>query len=74
MKIVLWLIGGFIAFVVIGNLMYDPNDPKTRDRDAIALCWKEQGRKSLDASTAQFAASTCEMMEARFKKTWNANP
>ena len=75
MKIALWVVGAFVAFLVIGNLLPDPsNDPKWMDREAISLCWKEQGRKSNSAGQAQFQAGACEMMEDRFTKTYGVKP
>lgn len=50
------------------------NDEKSQARMAIELCWKEQGRKSLDPSAARFAAGACELMEQRFKERFGHAP
>ncbi len=47
---------------------------KARERDAIALCWKEQERKSNTPSQARFIAGACEMMENDFRKKHGRNP
>lgn len=68
-------IGLFVFMMIVGNLTSNaPMDTKTRDREAIKLCWEEQSRKSLDPATARFAASTCEMMEREFRGKHNAQP
>lgn len=74
-----WLAAGaFILamFFVLG--FSSSNSPegkeKSSQRFAIEVCWKEQGRKSLDPSAARFAAGTCEMMEQRFRDRWGVNP
>ena len=66
-------IGGLM---LIGALM--PNNPdrdaRWRAQDAIKLCWSEQGRKSLDASTARFVAGACEKMERDYEARWGRKP
>lgn len=60
-------LGIFLLAVVVIGLIYrgNPTSPeKQRKRDAIAQCWQEYDRKSLDASTKQFVAKTCERLEA----------
>lgn len=73
-KVALWLVGGFMAFLVIGNLMYDKNDPKMRDMEAISVCWDGQAKKSNSAGDAQFIAGACERMEAAFQTTYGVKP
>lgn len=66
-------IGGLM---LIGALM--PNNPdrdaRWRAQDAVKLCWSEQGRKSLDASTARFVAGACEKMERDYEARWGRKP
>lgn len=45
-----------------------------RDRGAIQLCWKDYERRSLDAATKRFVASTCEKMEESFTATYRRSP
>ena len=47
---------------------------RANERAAIALCWQEQQRKSLDAGTAQFIAGACERAEARYREKWGRSP
>lgn len=65
----LWIPLGLIAaFLVFGAIVGGSPEAqeKGRERDAIALCWQDHERKSLDPSTKRFVASACEMMEQRF--------
>lgn len=66
-------IGGLM---LTGALMPDnpERDARWRAQDAIKLCWSEQGRKSLDASTARFVAGTCEKMERDYEAKWGRKP
>ncbi|KRC22660.1 hypothetical protein [Acidovorax sp. Root219] len=66
-------IGGLM---LIGALMPDnpERDARWRAQDAIKLCWSEQGRKSLDASTAWFVAGACEKMERDYEARWGRKP
>ena len=57
---------GFVVLVVI--LGAQPQSQKREDRQVIELCWQDHERKSLDPGTKRFIASTCEMMEQRFKE------
>lgn len=64
------------ALMLIGALMPDnpDRDARWRAQDAIKLCWSEQGRKSLDASTARFVAGACEKMERDYEARWGRKP
>lgn len=66
-----------IAVVFIWGLSIS-NTPeakaKARERAAIDMCWEEHERKSLDPATQRFVASTCEMMEDKFRKEHGVNP
>jgi predicted amidophosphoribosyltransferase len=73
----LWIpLGLVVAFLAYGAIL--SNTPKGKEkakaRDAIALCWQEHERKSLDANTQRFVASTCEMMEQQFRDKYGVNP
>lgn len=69
-------IGGFVLLMIVGACAGNTPDGKERQasRDAISLCWSEQGRKSLDSGTARFVASTCEKMESDYRAKWGRNP
>jgi hypothetical protein len=44
------------------------------ERRAIALCWEEYERKSLDPPTKRAVAATCEKMEQDFRHRFGRNP
>lgn len=62
----------FIVALVAGQSPAEK--AKDQERDAIAYCWKEQGRKSMDPSLARFVAGTCERMEAEYLKKHGRPP
>lgn len=72
LRIVLIAVGCFAALMIIG--LMSPETPKSKDRAAIDLCWKDQGRKSLDPGAARFVAGACEMLEQRFRETHGTEP
>lgn len=77
MKIVLWLIGGFIAFVVIGNMLPQPspsyggsssgNSEANKFTNAAQECWKTYEKKSNTPAEKVSIASFCEGLEQRAK-------
>lgn len=69
-------VGGFVLLMIIGSCAGNTPEGKERQasRDAISLCWSEQGRKSLDSGTARFVAGTCEKMESDYRAKWGRNP
>lgn len=75
-----WVVGVPVGLVVafLGFGAFVGNSPegnaRAAERDAIKFCWQEQSRKSLDPSTARFAASACERMEENYRKQWGRNP
>lgn len=75
-----WIFGvpvaGFVLVMLIGSCAGNTPDGKERaaSRQAIDYCWSQQSRKSLDPSTARFAASACERMESDFKSKWGYSP
>lgn len=67
--------------VLIGLFLFGisrSNDPavqaRWREEDAIKICWEEQARKSLDPSTARYAASLCEELERRYTQKHGRKP
>lgn len=68
--------GAVVVLILVAG-MRDPS-PKAREkgqeRDAIALCWKDYDRKSLDPATKRFVASACELMEKRFREKHSVEP
>lgn len=73
----LWVPLGLVgAFLILAAIVGNSPDAqaKGRARRAIDFCWEEQKRKSLDPSAQQFAASTCEMMEADFMQKYGHRP
>lgn len=76
-KLWLWVpLGLLAAFLAFGALVGNSPEAKEkqRERGAIELCWDEFKRKSLDASTKQFVAGTCEMMERKFTSKHGHKP
>ena len=76
-KLWLWVPLGLVAaFLAVG--IVNGNSPegkeRARQRDAIDLCWKEQGRKSNSAGSAQFIAGACERMEAEYERKHGSRP
>ena len=73
-NIAIW--GGLALMAAFTYLIWFPPQPtaKDYDRDAIEMCWKNQAKKSNSAGDSQFIAGACEMMESRFRKTYNVNP
>jgi len=69
-------VGGFILMMIVGSCAGNSPEGKERQssRDAISFCWEQQSKKSLDPSTARFAASTCEKMESDYRARWGRNP
>jgi hypothetical protein len=75
MKIVLWLVGAFVVFVVLMNVFQTPEMKQRADaRAAISRCWDEQGKKSHSPEAARFIAGACEKMEADFQAKWQVSP
>ena len=75
------IVGGLIvAFVVVsatGVFAAKPGTPeyaRERERDVIGICWDDQKKKSLPPDQARFIASTCEMLEAKYRKEHGRNP
>jgi hypothetical protein len=70
-----WVVGvtGLIVFVVALIAGNSPND-KQQARDAIAACWEQQAKKSLEPSVARFVASTCERMQDEFRQKYGHAP
>lgn len=66
------------ALVLLALAGCGPADPATQEkrraRDAIALCWDDQKKKSLTPDAARFLAGACERMEADFRQKYNASP
>lgn len=75
-----WVIGipvGLFAMVMIfGTASGESPEGKERAkaRWQIDACWGVQGKKSLDASTAQFAGGMCEKMESDFRLKYKREP
>lgn len=74
LKILIGLVGGLFAFLILGAMLHNPNDPKHNDRAAISVCWTEQSKKSNDPATARFMAGACEKAEAEFKTKYGVSP
>ena len=65
------------AAVVVGLIVMG-NSPgmqeRGTERSAIGNCWKEQERKSIDASSKQLMIQVCEKMEQDFRDKYGQNP
>lgn len=73
----LWLpLGAIAAFLGFGAVLNSTPEgqAKSRDRQAIALCWSNQASRSNSAGSAQFIAGACERMEREYRARYNAEP
>lgn len=73
---ILSIIAAFTIIVIIEAFRApNPTDQaKTKERDAIKLCWQEYERKSIGPAEKQFIAGACEMMEKKFEDKHRAKP
>jgi hypothetical protein len=74
-----WILILCLAILIpLGIYLLGKSDPKGEEkqhaRDAIAMCWKQYERKSLDPAEKRFIASTCEMMERDYQKAYGSRP
>lgn len=72
-----WVVGAAVVLFIwwVWSVSNDPvSQEKARARDAIALCWQDQGRKSLTGSEQRFIAGACEMMESSYTRKYGARP
>lgn len=69
-------IGIFLLILIIGSIVGNSPEAqeRNRERDKISACWDLQKKKSLDPSTARFAARLCERMEEEFRRKHGRNP
>jgi len=76
MKILKWLflIAGGLFGLMFLIASCTPNDGRRGDRDAIALCWKNQGKKSNAPNESRWIAGVCERMEDDFRKKYGVRP
>lgn len=76
LKVLLWLGGGVVAFLIFGASVGNSPQAQARlaSKDAISMCWEEQGRKSLTPGTQRFIAGACEKMEADYRAQYGRNP
>lgn len=77
MGTVLKVVGGLVAAFVMWALLRTPSpgqNEKARKRDAIALCWDDQRKKSNTPEVARFIAGACEKMEADFLAKYGVKP
>lgn len=73
--LVLVLVGLFVLVALIG-ILSSQSEPsaKTTERRAIAYCWEQQKRKSLDPGAQRFIAGACEQMERDFREKHGLAP
>lgn len=77
MKKLLYILLGLFAFVmIVGSIVGNTPEGKERreQKDKIERCWEIQGKKSLDPSTARFAAGMCEKLEDDYTRRWGTRP
>ena len=63
----------FALVMVIGS-QSPQADEKFMAREAIKVCWDDQSKKSTAPDVGRFIASTCEMMERRFRDKYGVSP
>lgn len=73
------LIGTACLIGIAAIVSMSRNDPqgaeaKRRKRDAVGLCWKEQGLKSLAPDAQKTIAGACEQMDAEFVRDYGVSP
>ena len=66
------IIGLFIAFLVIGNMAYDPKEHALSD--AIARCRKDENDQLLSIGARRLARDACEMLAQRYKDNYGRAP
>ncbi len=75
-----WVIGIpvalFIVFLIFGATRANTPEgqAKSKARDAISYCWKQQRDQSLSSGSQQFVASTCKKMEQDFRDRYGVSP
>ena len=77
MKLALKVLGAaLLVFAAVA--IYQSSKPEFKEqmlrKDAIELCWQEQGRKSLTPAAGRTMAGTCEYMEAEYRKQYGVDP
>lgn len=77
LKLWLWiplgLVGVFVMYV-IAEMQNPESQERMRDRLAIEICWKDQGKPTNSAGTSNFLTSACKDMENEFRKRWKREP
>lgn len=76
-KLWLWIPLGLVAaFLLFGAIKSNTPEGRAKAdaRQAIELCWQQQGRKSHDGGTARFIAGACEGMESDFVRKYGVKP
>jgi len=76
-KIILWLVGGLMLFMVLGIMLDNSQkksgtgaySEKSKWENAAKSCWESQARKSLSAYESQNLAKFCEGMDQRARET-----
>lgn len=70
------VVASFVLIMIVGSIIGNTPEGKERqaEKDKIARCWEIQNKKSLDSSTARFAAELCEKLEDDYLKKWGRKP
>lgn len=74
-----WQLAAPLAALVTGAWLWlgtstPPRTQQQTEKDAIALCWRDQARPSLPPAEARFVASTCEMMAGKYRQAYGVDP
>lgn len=73
-----WWIVGAALVLLVGWAISAGNTPEAKEkqrlRDAIDLCWQEQGRKSMTPGQGRFVAGACELLEREFVEKYRHRP
>ena len=73
--VALVLVGAFVLVAILG-MLGSRSEPsaKVLDRRAIAHCWEQQKRKSLEPGEQRFIAGACELLEREFRQKYGLAP
>lgn len=70
---IFWAIVFFVAFLLIVASRF-PEDASVGQRAAIEICWRDQKNPALDETTKRFVATTCQGMEADYRRQHGRHP
>lgn len=76
-KVLLWLAGGFVAFLAFGAVLRanDPNtDAKDKAKAVLELCRREQNDELKSIAERRFIRGACDMKRDEYIQKYGYNP